>query len=107
MSDPVDDVFAALANATRRDLLRLLNDGPLAVQELAAHFPVRRPSISGHLRVLRNAGLVTEGRRGRHRYYELEPTGFHNVEEWLAPYERFWRDKLTDLRSLLDGGIED
>ena len=61
MNDPIDTVFAALANPTRRELLRLLRDeGQQPVQQLANHFTMQRPSISEHLKVLRDVGLVSE-----------------------------------------------
>lgn len=68
-----DQLFAALANATRREVLRLLRDqGPQPVQVLADHFAMSRPSLSEHLKVLREAGLVSEERQGRQRIYRLE-----------------------------------
>jgi DNA-binding transcriptional ArsR family regulator len=97
------DVFAALANPTRRELLRLLLDrGPQPVQRLASHFDMRRPSVSEHLKVLRDAGLISERRSGRQRLYQLEPLPLREVRDWLTPYERFWREKLASLRDLLD-----
>lgn len=99
----VDTVFAALANSTRRDLLRLLLDeGQQPVQQLADHFDMRRPSISEHLKILREAGLVSERKQGRQRYYHLEAGPLLDVQEWLQPYARFWHEKLTNLRKLLE-----
>jgi DNA-binding transcriptional ArsR family regulator len=99
----VDEVFAALASPTRRELLRLLRDeGQQPVQELAARFAMRRPSISEHLQVLRQAGLVSERKQGRQRYYHLEAAPLMIIEEWLAPYEQFWRNKLGQLSQLLE-----
>ncbi|MEU9305420.1 metalloregulator ArsR/SmtB family transcription factor [Streptomyces sp. NPDC048269] len=98
-----DRVFAALANGTRREVLRLLRErGPQPVQSLADHFDMRRPSLSEHLKVLRDAGLVTEERAGRQRIYRLEATPLADVQDWLHPYERFWRDRFKDLGELLD-----
>jgi len=100
---PEDDIFAALASPARRQLLDLLLErGPLPVQELASHFAMRRPSVSEHLRVLKDAGLVGENKSGRQRYYHLEPDPLREVSQWLTPYERFWREKLKGLRELLD-----
>lgn len=96
------DVFAALANPTRRELLGLLLDGPRPVQALADNFDMRRPSVSEHLKVLRDAGLVAERRHGRQHLYELRAEPLREVSEWLSPYERFWREKLATLRDLLD-----
>ena len=96
------DVFAALANPTRREVLRLLLSGAAPVQDLADRFEMRRPSLSEHLKVLKDAGLVVERRSGRQRLYSLRPEPLREVAEWLVPYERFWRTKLTNLRTLLD-----
>ncbi|MEW2252002.1 MULTISPECIES: metalloregulator ArsR/SmtB family transcription factor [unclassified Streptomyces] len=98
-----DRVFAALANATRREVLRLLRDGgPQPVQALADHFAMRRPSLSEHLKVLKDAGLVSEQRAGRQRIYRLEAVPLAEVQDWLRPYERFWREQLKGLGDLLD-----
>ncbi|MFB6980595.1 ArsR/SmtB family transcription factor [Streptomyces scopuliridis] len=102
-----DRVFAALASPVRREVLRLLRDrGPQPVAELATHFSMARPSFSEHLRVLREAGLASETKVGRQRLYRLEAVPLHEVQEWLGPFERFWRAKLTDLSALLDS-LED
>ena len=98
-----EDVFAVLASPIRRELLTILRaSGPQPVQSLAAHFPMRRPSVSEHLKVLRDAGLVIERKRGRQRYCHLEATPLREVGDWLRPYEQFWREKLTNLRQVLD-----
>ena len=86
-----DEVFAALGNPVRRELLRLLLEGPRTVSDLASHFDMRRPSVSEHLRVLREAGLVVERRVGRQRLYQLDAGPLREVSEWLDPYERFRR----------------
>ena len=98
-----DEIFAALASPVRREVLRLLRErDPHSVQELASCFSMARPSFSEHLRVLREAGLVSERRDGRRRLYRLEPVPLVRVRDWLDPYEQFWRDKLSALRHLLD-----
>ncbi|WP_086841867.1 metalloregulator ArsR/SmtB family transcription factor [Amycolatopsis kentuckyensis] len=97
-----DDVFAALASPARREVLRLLLDGPMPAGAIAERFEMARPSLSEHLRVLREAGLVTEQRQGRHRVYRLDAAPLEQVADWLTPYERFWRTKLANLRALLD-----
>jgi DNA-binding transcriptional ArsR family regulator len=98
-----EDVFGVLASPIRRQLLTLLRtDGPQPVRALAAHFDMRRPSVSEHLKVLKDAGLVVEHKRGRQRYYHLDARPLSQVEQWLRPYERFWRNKLANLREILD-----
>jgi DNA-binding transcriptional ArsR family regulator len=101
-SSPADRVFAALSNPTRRDVLDLLLEGPRPVQEIAERFDMARPSVSEHLKVLRDAGLVSETKHGRQRLYAVEPDPLRDLQQWLAPYERFWRSKLAGLGELLD-----
>lgn len=100
---PAPDVFTAVSSPVRRELLRLLRDrGPSPATALADAFDLSRPSVSEHLRVLRGAGLVTEVRQGRNRIYSLDGRPLRHLHEWLAPYERYWRDRVTQLASLLD-----
>ncbi|NGN68075.1 helix-turn-helix transcriptional regulator [Streptomyces sp. A7024] len=103
MAQDTDQVFAALASPVRREVLRLLRDGgPQPVQQLADRFDMRRPSFSEQLRVLREAGLVSERRSGRQRIYALRAEPLAGVQDWLGPYERFWRGKLRALGDVLD-----
>ncbi|TMR91749.1 ArsR/SmtB family transcription factor [Nonomuraea basaltis] len=98
-----DHVFTALASPARRELLRLLlEEGGQPAGRLAERFDMSRPSVSEHLRVLRDAGLVAETRKGRERHYRLEPAPLMEIRDWLTPYERFWREKLVNLTTLLD-----
>lgn len=102
MIDAIDTVFTALANPTRRELLRLLRDeGQQPVQQLASHFDMQRPSISEHLKVLRDVGLVSEQKQGRQRYYHLEVEPLQEVQAWLVPYELFWKERFANLNTLL------
>ncbi|MEU4329199.1 ArsR/SmtB family transcription factor [Nonomuraea dietziae] len=98
-----EDVFAALASPARRQLLQLLLDGgPQPVGRLAERFDMARPSVSEHLKVLKDAGLVAESRHGRERHYRLEAAPLMEIRDWLTPYERFWRERLADLGTVLD-----
>lgn len=96
-------IFKALASPVRREVLQRLRDtGPQSVAVLAAHFAMARPSFSEHLKVLREAALVSETKVGRERLYQLEAAALHEVQDWLHPFERFWREKLAGLRDVLD-----
>jgi DNA-binding transcriptional ArsR family regulator len=102
------DVFTAIANPARREVLRLLRDGgPHPVAELAQRFDMTRPSLSEHLRLLKDAGLVTERRDGRRRLYSLRAEPLRELAGWLAPYERFWGERLRDLATFLDEDTDD
>jgi DNA-binding transcriptional ArsR family regulator len=94
----LDDVFPALANPVRRRILQLLLGGPRSVNNLAAHFDMARPSVSEHLKVLRDSGLVTERKVGRERHYSLCQAPMQEISNWLHPYEVYWRDRLRLLR---------
>jgi DNA-binding transcriptional ArsR family regulator len=96
------DVFGVLANPVRRQLLVALRDGPLAAGELAGRFALSRPAVSEHLAVLREAHLVREEQRGRHRYYHLAAEPLADVQDWLDPFERYWRGRLAALRDVVE-----
>jgi DNA-binding transcriptional ArsR family regulator len=82
----------ALGDGTRRLILERLRGGPLAVGELAAELPVSRPAVSQHLRVLKEAGLVTERRNGTRRLYRVDTDGLAEVRDYL---DSFWTDVLA------------
>ncbi len=84
--DAYQEQFDALVDATRRAILLRLLDGPMAVGELANAFPISRPAISQHLRVLKDAHLVTDEAAGQRRLYRVNAEGFDRVREYL---ERF------------------
>ena len=89
-----DDVFYALSNATRRQVLEQLAVGPASVSELAAPFDMKLPSFVQHLSVLEESRLVTSKKRGRVRTYELAPERFKVAEHWLSERRREWEARL-------------
>ena len=95
------EALAALADPTRRRILELLADGELSAGELAAEFPVTRPAVSRHLRVLRETGLVDVRDEAQRRVYSLNPTPLAEVDEWLARYRGFWAQRLDALDTQL------
>jgi len=95
--------FGAIGDATRRDILDALRRQDLAAGELAARFPVSRPAISRHLRILRQAGLVRERRQGQSRVYSLDPRPLADIDRWLARYRMFWAARLHDLKRHVEG----
>jgi DNA-binding transcriptional ArsR family regulator len=90
-----DTQLDALGDSTRRAILHRLMDGPLAVGDLARHFPVSRPAISQHLRILKDANLVVDRASGNRRLYQLHPAGFETLREYL---EQFWGQALDAFR---------
>src|SRR5690242_280257 len=97
-----DLAFGALADPTRRALLDLLRRGSQPAGQIAQAFPISRPAISKHLRLLRGADLVREHRRGRHRLYQLNPVPLRAVDKWLEQYRVFWDAKLADLKTFIE-----
>jgi len=95
------DVFAAISHPGRRQMLDLLAQADRSVNAIAGHFEMSRPAVSQHLRVLLDAGLVTEQRHGRERRYHFIPERLAPVRNWLSHYERFWDDRLQRLQNLL------
>jgi len=88
-------VLDALGNATRRELISMLATRPQTVGEVAQKFPISRPAISKHLKVLQDAGLITHQPRGNQNLYQLDPQGFHDARDWL---DGFWNSALARFR---------
>ena len=104
VSEKADEraVFQALADPTRRAILGLLRQGSQPVGSIARDFPVSRPAISRHLRVLREAELVSEIRVGRNRFYELNAAPLRTVDDWLAHYRHMWQHQLRNLKRYIE-----
>jgi DNA-binding transcriptional ArsR family regulator len=99
--DRKPDVFLAISHRARRQMLDLLTEAERPVSVIAAHFEMSRPAVSQHLRVLLDAGLVTEQRYGRERRYQFVPERLAPVRDWIGKYERFWDDRLHRLQKHL------
>src|SRR5689334_22435916 len=96
------DVFRAIADPTRRAILDRLRAGPANAGTLAADFRSSRPAVSKHLRVLREARLVTDTKVGRERVYAVNPVPLQSVAGWLEGYRSFWQASLTRLKRNLE-----
>jgi DNA-binding transcriptional ArsR family regulator len=97
-----ETIFLALADPTRRAVLDLLRRGSQPAGHIAEAFPISRPAISKHLRLLRRAHLVREHRQGRNRLYELNPEPLRAVDSWLDQYRSFWSASLTSLKAFVE-----
>jgi DNA-binding transcriptional ArsR family regulator len=95
--DPLDAVFTALANPTRRAIVVRLSAGEASVSELAEPFGVSLPAMAKHLRILEQAGLLDQRKRGRVRHCRLRAAPMRFAEEWLASYRVFWEKRLDSL----------
>lgn len=96
------DVFQAIADPTRRQMLRILGDKEMSVQVITGHFPISRTAVNKHLRILTDAGLVSNRKVGRETRYRLEPDPLLELKRWLAYYERFWENKLALLKHYVE-----
>lgn len=93
----VDDLFAILADPTRRRMLEALRHGERSVGELVAEVDIHQPGVSRHLRILHGAGLVTVRRDAQRRIYSLDPEPLQQVDAWLAQYRDLWERRLDKL----------
>ena len=93
---PNGDGFAALADPTRRAVFERLREGPRPVGELARDLPVSRPAVSQHLRVLKDAGLVTERKDGTRRLYRIDPDGVAAIRDY---FDDFWNEALAAFKA--------
>ncbi|HEX5987371.1 MAG TPA: metalloregulator ArsR/SmtB family transcription factor [Nocardioides sp.] len=95
-------LYDAVADPTRRRILDLLRQRERPVNDLVAALGVAQPNVSKHLRALTDVGLVWARAEGRRRVYTLRPEPLRELDVWLAPYRRFWADRLDDLEAHLD-----
>jgi DNA-binding transcriptional ArsR family regulator len=96
------NVFQAVADPTRRKLLRMLADQEMPVTAISGHFPMSRTAVSKHLRILADAGLVTERKVGRETRYRLEPEPLLELKRWFAYFEQFWENKMAMLKHYVE-----
>ena len=100
--DPLSTTFAALADPTRRAILARLAEGEATVNELAAPFDLRLPSVSKHLKVLEQAGLIEQSRQAQWRPRRLQAAPLKEVAQWVDRYRRFWDDSFDRMSDYLD-----
>lgn len=100
-AQPIDGVFRALSDPTRRHVLERLSSSPASVSELAAPFDMALPSFVEHLRVLEGSGLVRSQKAGRVRTYQLVPKRLRLAENWLARQRTLWERRLDQLDEYL------
>jgi DNA-binding transcriptional ArsR family regulator len=100
----MDAVLQALSDSSRRTVLEILRDHPATAGELADALPIARPGVSRHLRVLREAGLVTVRQEAQRRVYSLRPDAFIEVDQWLENYRALWQHRLDALHTEIARG---
>ena len=94
--------FEALAEPNRRRILDLLREGERPAGELVDALAISQPGVSKHLKLLREAGLVSVRADGQRRMYRLEPRGLADLDAWLTPYRQFWAGRLARLDAHLE-----
>lgn len=100
-ADPLDEIFAALADPTRRAILARLASGETSVTELAKPFAMSLPAVTKHLKVLERAGLISRAREAQWRPCRLEAQKLQVVSDWLEPYRRHWEESFDRLEEYL------
>jgi DNA-binding transcriptional ArsR family regulator len=96
------DVFQAIADPTRRDIIGLIAHQTLNLNAIADNFDISRPAISKHIKILTQCGLLTIKQRGRDRYCEANFKQLNEVSDWVEQYRAFWTNKLDALGEFLD-----
>lgn len=96
------DVFQAIADPTRREIINMIAHRSLHLNSVAEKFDVSRPAISKHIKILTECGLITIKQEGRHRYCEAKLDKLNEVSHWVDQYKKFWTQKLDALESYLD-----
>ncbi|SDM60729.1 helix-turn-helix transcriptional regulator [Bacillus sp. OK048] len=100
------DVFQAIADPTRREVLKLLAEKDRPISEITSHFPMSRTAIAKHLQVLSEAELVIGRKVGREKIYRLQPEPLTELKQWLSFYEKFWANKLSILKHIVENPSE-
>lgn len=96
------DVFQAIADPTRREIIDLLSHNQLNINDVADNFEISRPAISKHIKILMQCGLVLVVKKGRDRYCRANLEKLREVNEWTSKYKAFWNQKLDALGDFLD-----
>ncbi|OYD07459.1 ArsR/SmtB family transcription factor [Paludifilum halophilum] len=102
MTGETYDIFQAIADPTRRKMIRLLAGQELPVTVISKHFPISRTAVSKHLRILSESKLVNVKKVGRERRYQLQPEALSEVKEWISYFEPFWDNKISKLQHYVE-----
>jgi DNA-binding transcriptional ArsR family regulator len=102
ISQAKHDVFQAVADPTRRKILKLLAEQEMPIASITDSFPITRTAINKHLFVLSEAGLVSSKRVGRETRYSLQPDPLKELQEWLSFFELYWDNKLSALKNFVE-----
>jgi DNA-binding transcriptional ArsR family regulator len=95
------DVFQAIADPTRRQIISLIANRPMNLNTISDNFNVTRPAISNHIRILTECGIIVVEQKGRERYCTIQPQSLKEVADWVGQYRKLWSDKLDSFESYL------
>ncbi|WP_273851834.1 ArsR/SmtB family transcription factor [Guptibacillus spartinae] len=104
---PKHDVYQAIADSSRREMLMLLAKNDASIKEISEHFSISRTAIVKHLNVLSDAKLVSDRKAGRSKIYSLQPEQLAEVKEWVSYFEQFWDNKISMLKNLVESDFEE
>jgi DNA-binding transcriptional ArsR family regulator len=96
------DVFQAIADPTRRDIINLIAHQPLNLNAIADNFDVSRPAISQHIKILAECGLIMMKQQGRQRYCEIQPQQLAEIADWVEPFRKLWEERFDKMDELLN-----
>lgn len=96
------DIFQAIADPVRRDIINLLANDTLTVNSIADNFSISRPAISKHLKILQECGVVAIRKEGRLRYCDIQPAQLSEVSDWIEQYRSLWEAKLDSFETYLN-----
>lgn len=102
MAYRIDDVFSALADSSRRNILLMLSKGSKNVNSIAGEFKISRPAVSKHLKILEHSKLIVQKKEGRQRYFSLNPEPIKKIINWFKFYDKFWDNKLNSLKQFVE-----
>lgn len=95
------DIFQAIADPNRREMINLLSSRPMNLNSIAEHFEISRPAVSKHIRILTECGIISIRQQGRERYCHTDLSQLKDVVDWAGQYKAFWSGKLDALENFL------
>jgi len=96
------NVFEVVADSVRREILEILKSETLPIHSLVEKFPISRPAISKHLKILEQSGFIRYRKQGKERYCQLSEQGFKELNIWIRQFEKFWDSHLEILQELIN-----
>jgi|ERR1700736_2088179 DNA-binding transcriptional ArsR family regulator len=95
------DVFQAISDPTRRQIINLIAHQPMNLNAIADNFDISRPAISNHIKILNECGIITIEQIGRERYCKIQPVNLKEVADWIGQFQELWQEKLDSFEKYL------